>query len=195
MGKRRIISTALFLFTFVVIFSTNALAFTININPGGYSGQYHIPGVTSFLTGPTSVSLGPGTYGMAVGNGVFGFSIDGSVLVSQSSGAAVGGNGTLTFNTVMIRVDPDEYTGNYHVPGVNFSFLTGVQNAIYGARHNGKQTECGRHGRKFRYRLERGSKSVQSGSGDYRTDVHNLPVQVCESAARAGDHHWRSDRR
>ena len=103
------------------IFSTDAVAAPINIDPGAYTGRYSIAG--QLFVGPTVVDLAPGTHFIDNGNGVggssFGIAVDaGGNVTSLNLAAAQGSGNTLTFITTSINIDPGSYTGLYVV----FSF-------------------------------------------------------------------------
>ncbi len=116
----------------VALSPTNALGFTINIDPGAYVGSYN-PAGQGFVTGPTTAALNAGTYsvGIAPGNG-FSFVVDASGnIASVSPATAAQGNGsTLTFTTTTITVNPGAYTGTYSIAGVNNTAAPGVRSFV-----------------------------------------------------------------
>jgi len=100
----------------VVMFSTNALAFTINIVPVAYSGRWEILGATSPITGPQTVALDVGIHTIQVGGSSAGrFNIEVAAtgdVTSLNPAAATSIGNVLTFNTVPVIVDTGAYRSN-----------------------------------------------------------------------------------
>ena len=127
--RKVLIPTALFFLTFGAFFSTDSLAFTINIDPGAYTGRYNPVGQGS-ATGSTSIELEAGSnYLVKVdanggpGNG-FRFNVDASgnvsALLPELEGISFQSDGnTIRFNNTTVHIDPVDYTGRYHLPGVS----------------------------------------------------------------------------
>ena len=118
----------------LVSFATDARAFTINIDPGAYSGRYSVAG-QQFVGGPHLVDLAPGTHfidnGNAVGGSSFGIVVDaGGSVTSLNPAAAQAVGNTLTFNTTSVVIDPGSYTGRYVVYSIGFGSFTGNQTFI-----------------------------------------------------------------
>jgi len=92
----------------------------LNVNPEAYTGQWFIQGVTATLSGAQTVAIGPGNYNIGVGApgspGSFQINIATNGMVTVLNGAsAIGGFGTLTFNTASLAVNPAAYTGVWHL--------------------------------------------------------------------------------
>jgi Ca2+-binding RTX toxin-like protein len=84
----------------------------VTIDPGAFdASSYLVDGAT--LTGIQTVDVDPGSYSVSfpsiIPGGAFNFSVDGSGNVTQSSGAAVGGANSLTFNNETVHVDPLDF--------------------------------------------------------------------------------------
>jgi hypothetical protein len=92
----------------------------LNVNPGAYTGEWFIQGVTATLSGAQTVAIGPGNYNVVVGApgspGSFQINIATNGMVTVINGAsAIGGSGSLTFNTASLAVNPAAYTGEWHL--------------------------------------------------------------------------------
>ncbi|MEM9069005.1 MAG: hypothetical protein AAGE52_10895, partial [Myxococcota bacterium] len=121
---------------------------TVVIDPAAFGGQWSISrGPVSSVTGAQTVSLVPGTLFQVIAGTFGGFFVDidetGNVNVLNGV-SAVGGTGTLTFNTVDILVDPGDFLGLWSisrgepgtpiggvqtatlVPGTPFQFIAGT---------------------------------------------------------------------
>lgn len=104
----------------------------VRIDPAAFAGEWGLAGVTGFVTGDRTFDLVPGVrYFLFVGGvGAFDVILDGDTDVVVRNGAsAVGGPGTLTFNTIRVQVDPGAFTGRWAVSRVPvdgaFGFTTG----------------------------------------------------------------------
>ena len=99
-----------------------AQAVTVTVNPGTYVGEYDLNG---WHTGTQAVGLEPGKYFVTVGeqagfdidvaaDGTVGVATDSPILVPDSAAcAATGGAGTLSFNNVLVPVDPSSYLNRW----------------------------------------------------------------------------------
>ena len=133
--------------TVLVLLSQSYLAkaaVSVIVDPGTYTGQWAITGINDFVAGTRVVSLEPGRYQARVGtfgNFFFNLAPDGTVTV-ENGVSAVGGVGTLTFNTTMLSVTPAAFGGQWAfsrvtefvpgpgtvivVPGVTYMVLAGT---------------------------------------------------------------------
>jgi len=113
--------------------SSAASAHPVQVDPGSYAGEWRAAGA-SYASGKRTVDLPTGTTSMTVGGvGSFAVSVSASGTVSVPNGvSAVGGAGTLTFNTVSVAVDPAAFGGEWRVDrGVPGRFVVGPQTAIF----------------------------------------------------------------
>lgn len=106
-------------------------AHSVAIDPGAYTGRYSVPGASN-LTGPQTVSLATGTHTLTIGPGaVFQFTVDaGGSVTSLNTAAATGLGGTLQFNTAVMHVDPQLYSGTYWIRGVDEAQLSGSRTVV-----------------------------------------------------------------
>jgi hypothetical protein len=108
-------------------------AFPINIDPGGYLGNYVVIGQQ--FTGPITLDLAPGTYDWDDGNEIAGsalsFNVDNAGQVTSNNPAAAQGIGALLqlANTV-ITVDPGAYPYGYYPYAGTHTPVSGVQNIV-----------------------------------------------------------------
>lgn len=83
----------------------------LQVNTAAYDGQWRIARTTNYHNGPASASVVPGVrggYQVDVGPGAFWIDVGaGAAVTVATDGAATGGTGTVTFNTVRVYVDPD----------------------------------------------------------------------------------------
>ncbi len=82
----------------------------VTIDPGAFdASSYNIDGGAA-MSGIQTVDLDAGSYSIRLpsvtGNGSFSFDVDAVGNVTQSTGSAVGGANSLTFNNETIHVDP-----------------------------------------------------------------------------------------
>lgn len=95
-------------------------AFSVSIDPGTFTGSWFVPGITGSSPGARTLTLTSGTYEVIVGQpgspGGFFFTVDTTGFVSVANGAsAIGGSGSLTFNTLSVSVVPSSYAGRWHL--------------------------------------------------------------------------------
>ena len=116
---------------FGTLFSTNALAFQIAIDPVGYTGPYRVNGQAS-VSGLTTVELAEGRHFIDNSRSNLPFDVDASGNVtSLNPGAAQGVDNRLVFNNVTIETDPVNYTGPYRIPkSGRFISVSGLQSFI-----------------------------------------------------------------
>ena len=111
-------------FSFLTVIPSNsAVAIPIDIKPSfndlEYTGTYRVNGGAT-VTGPTTVELPPGQHRIDLAPGVaFSFTVAADGVVTSLSKAAKGGDKTLTFNTIEVKVYPGDYTGTYSMRGVD----------------------------------------------------------------------------
>ena len=115
---------------FILALGTNAMAVTVNVDPGVYPGAYNVAG-SGYVTGTSSVDLSQGTHSILIsGAGSFSLSVDGSGQVTSDNPTAAQGVGnTLVFNTTTVQVDPGSYSFAYKLNAYS-PFLTGQQSFI-----------------------------------------------------------------
>ncbi|HWS89144.1 MAG TPA: PQQ-binding-like beta-propeller repeat protein [Pyrinomonadaceae bacterium] len=96
--------------------------FTITVDPGAYAGVYYVNHGPVPGTGPTTLSLNPGTYNVRVGEyntpGTnFFFTVDAAGRVTDVSkpAAAHGAGPALVFHNSTVSVDPQGYAGRYRI--------------------------------------------------------------------------------
>lgn len=115
----------------ISLYSMEAVAHTIQVEPGLYSGNYSIVGETGALSGPQSIEVEPGNYSVIIG-AVSSFpisvSIDGTVTTTSAS--AIGSAGLLTFNTAPINVQTSGYVGQWNFPSISPT-LSGDLNGVH----------------------------------------------------------------
>jgi len=114
---------------------------TLAVDPAAYTGRWQLSGVSSSARyGPATETVVPGIrYGVFVsgfGSFLVDVAADGSVTV-QNGVSAVGGAGTLTFNTTTLAVDPAAYTGRWQLSGVSSSARYGpaTETVVPGIRY------------------------------------------------------------
>ncbi len=102
------------LFADITAYSSNAPV-DIVIDPGTYTGQWFVIGVTGALTGVQTVSVDPGVNVIEVASLPGRFNIDvaanGDITSLNTAAAAAAGN-VLTFNTTPMTIDPAAFTDN-----------------------------------------------------------------------------------
>jgi hypothetical protein len=96
---------------------------TVQIDPGGFPGQWAMGNVAGWTTGPATRVLVPsGLYPVDVGQWA-GFGIlvaaDGSVSIDYNPDAATATGQVVTFRNVTVLVDPAAYTGSWRIGLVN----------------------------------------------------------------------------
>ncbi len=97
------------------LFSREALAVTVHVNPGGYTGTWFVDSGT-WRQGGADVDVAPGTHRLAVAlPGGFEFSVAGDGTVTVANGSATGGAGTLTLLTSPITVIRNGSTGYLNI--------------------------------------------------------------------------------
>ena len=115
---------------FGAIFSSNALALTVDIDPGAYAentiGIYSVD-FTGKVSGFQTFDLAVGVHTIGVGGaGRFIFNVDATGNVtSQNPAAATGSGNTLTFNTTSIDIRPGAYSTNNTVGSYSVFDVTG----------------------------------------------------------------------
>lgn len=120
----------LFAIAFAMAASTEVVAFTIEIDPGAYEGQYN-PAGQGTRSGPTTVDLSTGIYQVSIApSSSFSFVVDvnGDVGTVTPASAAHGAGSTLFFDTTVISVNPGSYTGTYSVRGVDNTPASATRN-------------------------------------------------------------------
>jgi hypothetical protein len=97
----------------------------ITVNPVDFGGEWIISRVSPFITGSATTMLVPGIhYRMQVGGGNFAFFnfevfATGQVTLLSMTDAAIGGLGSITFNTSDVSINPGTYAGSWQVVGSN----------------------------------------------------------------------------
>ncbi|MCR9161562.1 MAG: thrombospondin type 3 repeat-containing protein [Nannocystaceae bacterium] len=92
----------------------------VEVDPGAYDGQWHVSRgePASYLSGPQTATFVPGVgFNVHVGSaGIFGVRADASANVTVDNGvSAIGGAGTLDFETAEVQVDAGAFIGRWSI--------------------------------------------------------------------------------
>lgn len=124
-------SSAALVLAGVLLMGADASAHEVTVDPGAYDGQWRY-GSSARFTGSQIIDLPDGDHLVTVGSlGSFVVNVDAAGAVSVYNGtSAVGGAGTLVFNTVDVAVDPGAFDGLWHVSrGEPSNYVQGVATA------------------------------------------------------------------
>jgi len=202
MRIKTIFGLSIFSKCFFLIYVGSALAFTVNINPGSYSGKYRLTGQTPVIPENTSASAffsGSSEYNLPAG-GPYTLEVGANFVVTQqgdnrisftvdSSGNVVSGvnpsgvlaldsaifsGNTITFKTTQVNYDPQGYLGNYWVINVSSHSSSSMDHLVPGLDY-AVTAGIANHPPDYSYFHVNSSGLVSLGSGTGDSDSLRFP--------------------
>ena len=103
------------------------------VDTGNYTGHWLLKNVTGYLSGSQTLDVPQGSYKLNVGGiSEFDVIIDASGMVSVPNGvSAVGGQNQVTFKTVVVDVDPSDFSGTYIVSRITSNYVSGPYSLVF----------------------------------------------------------------
>jgi len=103
------------------------------VDTGNYTGHWLLKNVTGYLSSSQTLDVPQGSYKLNVGGiSEFDVIIDASGMVSVPNGvSAVGGQNQVTFKTVVVDVDPSDFSGTYIVSRITSNNVSGPYSLVF----------------------------------------------------------------
>ena len=103
------------------------------VDTGNYTGHWLLKNVTGYLSSSQTLDVPQGSYKLNVGGiSEFDVIIDASGMVSVPNGvSAVGGQNQVTFKTVVVDVDPSDFSGTYIVSRITSNYVSGPYSLVF----------------------------------------------------------------
>ncbi|MEM6990071.1 MAG: thrombospondin type 3 repeat-containing protein [Myxococcota bacterium] len=125
-------SWSVLVFMATMFFHVTAHAHPVGIDPDVYDGEWRLDGGPTTI-GAQTLDVAEGAHLMRVAaHGIFSFNVDAAGVVTVDNGiSAVGGAGSLTFNTVVTAVDPGDFDGQWQISrGDPAVYAAGARTAV-----------------------------------------------------------------
>ncbi len=120
---RTLISSTLICFAY----AGTALGIQVRIDPAAYRGQWTLD-YGPAQRGRVLADLATGSHVVSISGAELFFDLaEGGTVTVENRAAATGGAGTLTFKTMIIKVNPELFAGRWRVSAGATPDLTGVQ--------------------------------------------------------------------
>jgi len=131
MKARTIIRTFLIVLALAGVEAVSATPLVVDT--GNYTGHWLLKNVTGYLSGSQTLDVPQGSYKLNVGGiSEFDVIIDASGMVSVPNGvSAVGGQNQVTFKTVVVDVDPSDFSGTYIVSRITSNYVSGPYSLVF----------------------------------------------------------------
>jgi hypothetical protein len=131
MKARTIIRTFLIVLALAGVEAVSATPLVVDT--GNYTGHWLLKNVTGYLSGSQTLDVPQGSYKLNVGGiSEFDVIIDASGMVSVPNGvSAVGGQNQVTFKTVVVDVDPSDFSGTYIVSRITSNYFSGPYSLVF----------------------------------------------------------------
>jgi len=132
MKARTIIRTFLIVLALAGVEAVSATPLVVDT--GNYTGHWLLKNVTGYLSGSQTLDVPQGSYKLNVGGiSEFDVIIDASGMVSVPNGvSAVGGQNQVTFKTVVVDVDPSDFSGTYIIVSrITSNYVSGPYSLVF----------------------------------------------------------------
>jgi len=131
MKARTIIRTFLIVLALAGVEAVSATPLVVDT--GNYTGHWLLKNVTGYLSSSQTLDVPQGSYKLNVGGiSEFDVIIDASGMVSVPNGvSAVGGQNQVTFKTVVVDVDPSDFSGTYIVSRITSNYVSGPYSLVF----------------------------------------------------------------